>query len=245
MFRPLARPLLNGLMNILYPPVCFLCQRSLFPAESGQCVCPSCRASIEMNAPPFCLKCSRPLKKPARSFCRDCQRSSFHFDNVYAACRYSEPFQRLLHLYKYGNLTAVRKIFSSLMIEFIDTYQIPVKDYQLLLAVPLHPVRQRERGYNQSELLAAALARHYRIPFRNNILKRTLYSPNQARVSPKQRWTNVESAFKIGSHSCITNTNILLVDDLITTGATLSSLAGVLKAGGAKKVSALTAAIAE
>ncbi len=131
------------------------------------------------------------------------------------------------------------------MIEFIDLYAVPVRTFDLLIPVPLHPVRRRERGYNQSHLIALELSRHYKIDYDPRIVRRVLYSLNQARVRPKQRWTNVESAFKIKSYSSIINTNILIVDDLLTTGATLSSLAEVLKSGGAKKVSALTAGIAE
>jgi len=201
--------------------------------------------SVRKNTPPFCRKCTRPLNKPSDVFCRNCRHSHFHFDHAYAACLYTPAFQRLLHLYKYGNFTAARRIFSSFMIDFIDLYAVPVRAFDLIIPVPLHPVRQRERGYNQSHLIALELSRHYKIPYNPQIVRRTIYSLNQARVRSKQRWTNVESAFKIKSHSRIINTNILIVDDLLTTGATLSSLADVLKSGGAKEVSALTAAIAE
>ncbi len=236
---------MNGLMNILYPSVCVLCHTSLFPSEPPPFVCPACLSSIQKNKPPFCRKCTRPLKSAPDLFCRNCRRSSFHFDHVYAACLYTPPFKRLLHLYKYGSLTVIRRLLSSFIIDFIELYQIPIHRFQIIAPVPLHPVRMRERGYNQSELIALILAEHYKIPYSNQIIARTRYSLNQARVSPKQRWTNVESAFKIRSHISIININILLVDDLLTTGATLSSLAGVLKTGGAKEVSALTAAIAE
>ncbi len=152
--------------------------------------------------------------------------------------------QRLLHLFKYGHKTSLRHFFNDQINLFLTTYNIDLKNIDLIVPIPLHPTRQRERGYNQSLLIAHMLAEDLRIPLESQHLIRVRHTPNQARLSQKERWTNIEAAFKIKPHNNFRQKNILLVDDLYTTGATVSQAAKILKTAGAQNVFVLTIAIA-
>jgi len=130
------------------------------------------------------------------------------------------------------------------MTDFIKRYTIPVHACDLIIPVPLHPTRFRERGFNQSELIACLLSQGLQIPSDMTLIKRIRYTVNQARVNSKQRWTNIHGTFTIKHSDIIINKNILVIDDLMTTGATMSEMARVLKSAGANKIYGLTTAIA-
>lgn len=167
-----------------------------------------------------------------------------HFDRCWSAVIYNDTMRYLLHLFKYGKNTGLRLNFAEFMINFTRKYSIPIYACDIIIPVPLHSTRLRERGFNQSELIAALLAQQFQIPCQTGIVKRVRYTVNQARVNSKQRWTNMQGTFTIKHPEIIINKNILIIDDLLTTGATLSEIACMLKKAGAKKVYALTVAIA-
>ena len=164
------------------------------------------------------------------------------FDRAWSPTIYDKTMRHLIHLFKYGNKTALRHTWSRILNEFIQYYHIPVQKFDILVPVPLHRSRQRQRGYNQAELLAQILADQYHIPLINRILRRR-NTRNQARLSPKERWTNLQGAFKITKPLNLNNMNILIIDDLLTTGATAAALATLLKQAGADKVSVLTLSV--
>jgi len=166
------------------------------------------------------------------------------FDRAWASLLYNEELGRLLFRFKYGQKTALRHFFSEAMMSFIATYHLPIEQIDLIVPVPLHPSRQRDRGFNQSELLAERLADNFQISLSRNNLKRVRPTRFQARVSQKERWTNVEGAFRIKSPIEFAEKNVLLIDDLLTTGATSSEAARVIKAAGGQQVFVLTLAIA-
>jgi len=130
------------------------------------------------------------------------------------------------------------------MIDFIDTFQVDLKGFDAMAPVPLHPLRLRYRGYNQSLLLAEGLSRSLSISLVPDLLQRCRYTATQSKLSQKERWTNLSGAFRIKPFHDVKNKNILLVDDLYTTGATGAEASRVLKAAGAVRVCILSAAIA-
>jgi ComF family protein len=126
------------------------------------------------------------------------------------------------------------------MIDFIAYHQFDIHQFDLLVPIPLHPARQRERGYNQAELLGRLLGFHYDIPVLPGVLKRSIPTSRQIELSSKERWTNLTGAFRINSQFSVNNRKILIIDDLITTGATASAAADALKNAGAITVSIFT-----
>jgi len=238
------RDLFRGFTDLVYPACCILCKNPLSALEKTNRLCFACQAKLQKNRPPFCRRCSRPLENPNHRICRNCQETPLEFDQAWCAFLFNEPMQKLLHIFKYGHKTSLRHFFIDGIMSFTRDYQIHLNEFDLIVPIPLHPTRLRERGYNQSALIADMLAEELNIPVDKRNLQRVRHTPNQARLSQKERWTNVKAAFKIKPHNNFRQKNILLVDDLFTTGATVSQAAKTLKAAGAAKVNVLTIAIA-
>ncbi len=206
-------------------------------------LCPPCRDSITQNRPPFCVKCSRSLReKPAQPYCSDCRKHPPAFDFAWSACVYEDPLKALIHQFKYNQKTRLRLLFTELMAAFIRAYQLDIAQFDALIPVPLSATRLRERGYNQSGLLAQGICEAFRIPVLENSLTRR-HTRHQTLLSEKERWTNIQGAFTMKSPKNIIDRNILIIDDLLTTGATASEAARTLKSSGAKTVGVLTLAI--
>jgi len=237
------RDIWTGLINLVYPRLCIACRQSLPDTKPSDPLCPACRHRIQLNRPPFCRQCGRPITSFRRIYCPPCQLEILPFDRAWSATIYDETMRHLIHLFKYGNKTALRHTWAEILTEFISSYHLPIKDFDLLVPVPLHRSRLRQRGYNQADLLTNIIARQYQIPSTNQIIFRCRNTQNQARLSPKERWTNLQGAFKIKKSSSLINKNILIIDDLLTTGATTSGMASLLKQAGAAHVSLLTLAV--
>ena len=236
------KQLCSSVLDLIYPPSCILCKKSI-PAQDQTPLCPGCQMTIQRNRPPFCAKCSRSLENNSET-CPTCSKNNPHFDTAWAAAAYDETMQKLIHLFKYGQKTSLQHCFFELISEFITAYRLNINQFDLVIPVPLHPTRLRERGYNQAQLLAEQISSAFDIKHVNNNLLRIKNTQNQARLSQKERWTNIHGAFKIKDIFVFSKKSILVVDDLLTTGATASEIARILKTAGAKKVGVLTVAIA-
>lgn len=235
----------QGLCSLVFPANCMICKKSLLPISPLDLLCPRCLATIEANGPPFCRKCSRHLSNPEKSdFCPDCLRHKHCFDKAWAATGYNESMKQLIHLFKYSNKTSLRTLLASLIVSFVESYNLDLDEYHVIAAVPLHPTRLRERGYNQAQLIADCLSRKFDIRLSIDNLIRTRPTDNQALLGQKERWTNIHNAFKIKNPQAFSKKSVLVVDDLLTTGATASEAARVLKENGARQVGVLTVAIA-
>ncbi len=215
---------LQGALELIFPDNCLLCRQFLNSRHQRQ-LCAHCLGSLEFNPTPFS---------------RQTTPGAFAYDQTWSVCLYNEPAQKLLHAFKYNAKTSLCKTFVPLMIDFIDRYSLPLQQFDLITPIPLHPVRLRERGYNQSALLSLALSRHYGILHTENLIVRQKETRTQTQLGLKQRWTNMEGAFRIKNPTEVEGKSIVLIDDLYTTGATVHSAAAVLKAAGAARVGVLT-----
>ncbi len=235
---------LRGLTELVFPGHCQAC--GIFLNGKTSHLCKPCLQGLTYNTPPFCLKCSRHLNTlGTQGLCQDCSHQDFAFDRAWGACIYDDTLAKLIHAFKYHGKTGLRHTFSDVMIAFIDTYHVPMEQFDLIIPIPLHAVRQRERTFNQSQLLAEILSTHYAIPLDLKALMRERSTETQTVLQAKQRWTNMSSAFKINDPSLIADKSILLVDDLMTTGATTHNAALALKEAGAAYVGVLTLSLAE
>jgi len=152
--------------------------------------------------------------------------------------------RRLIHLLKYGNRTLLRHFFMKKMLSFFNSYRVNLDPADLIIPIPLHPARFRERGFNQAQILACLIAQKFNKPLATKHLLRKRHTRHQAVLTKKERWTNIEGAFTIKHSSSLKGKHILLVDDLLTTGATASEAAKMLKSAGAAKVGLLALAVA-
>lgn len=241
---PVLKEFWSGLTDLIYPPLCVLCKNPLSPIQKKDQICSFCQSTIMPNRPPFCSLCSRPLADPYSQFCVSCERRPQHFDKAWASCLYNDPMRRLIHLFKYGQKTHLQYFFVKLVNEFLEKFHVGLTDYDLMVAVPLHSARLRERGYNQAHLLAERFSQQWATPLSLGNVARIRNTRNQATLSQKERWTNIHGAFRIKSPSEFDGKKILIIDDLLTTGATLNEMAKVLKNSGARHVGVLTVAVA-
>jgi competence protein ComFC len=199
---------------------------------------------IKFNSPPFCVKCSRHLPSShTHPYCRDCQKFPVTFDFAWSALSYCQPLKKLIRDFKYNQKTLLRHFFVKMMLQFIHVHNLDIHQFDLIIPIPLYSTRFRERGYNQSAYLAEGLSRTYNIKLNTNILGRQKHTKPQSLLDQKERWTNIQGAFTIKKPSLLRNKNILLIDDLMTTGATASQAAQVLKQSKANTVGVFTLAI--
>lgn len=240
----MLKNLLEGLGDLVFPYHCILCSRFI-PDKSLPQLCSACFSAIEFNAPPFCLKCSRHMSfYTPQGLCATCRKYPIAFDEAWGMVSYNEEVQQLLHLFKYHQRTLVRTIFHRFIREFMDRYPLTLSSYDYLAPVPLHPVRERERGFNQSQLMAALLAQTLGTHGPTDILVRVKSTAPQSFLDQKERWTNMQGAFKMKTNFPVNDKSVLLVDDLLTTGATASAAAQTLKDAGAKRVGLFVIALA-
>lgn len=193
--------------------------KALYPENTACC---HCNRDGRLNQNGFCENCAPLLEKPSLIHIPD------YVDDVTAAMLYNEAASSMIRRFKYHNARYLGKSLAE-MITLPDEWKIDA-----VVPVPLHAKRQRQRGYNQSAILAGCISKRYSLPVREKLIKRIRNTPSQALSAPAERFTNLKDAFK-ASQKC-NGLNILLVDDVITTGSTASECAKALKAAGAVKV---------
>jgi ComF family protein len=165
-----------------------------------------------------------------------------HFDRAISPCRYDGTVKELIHAFKYGNKPHLGAPLSRLMVRFIEEYDIFIDIIDAVIPMPLHSARMREREFNQAAVLGEHLARRFNKPELPETLIRKRSTRTQTGLQPAQRFSNVQGCFEIRKPEPIAGKNILLVDDVLTTGATASEAALVLKENGARIVLVITAA---
>lgn len=217
---------LGGLtLELLFPKTCLGC------GKAGQLLCAQCRRSFPRIFPPVCPKCGRP--QASGVLCPSCVRWNSSIDGIRAPFRFGGTIREAVHQFKYKNLRILAKPLAELMSEYLENHRFPA---DVVVPVPLHPKRLRERGYNQSELLARELSPLVDLPVMTGELVRRRYTLPQARTaSVAEREVNMVDAF-----ACLGNTmegrQVMLIDDVSTSAATLDSCAAALKSSGAVSV---------
>lgn len=240
----MLRRLTNGLIDIIYPRICLGCKNKLKDSSVDSLICSQCWDSIERNTPPFCYSCGRHLDKPkfTKNICPNCIKIKLYFDRAFSPCVYTGLIKELVHQFKYQNKDHLGLPLSRLMIEFIKEYNLPVDYLDFIVPIPLHKTRLREREFNQAEILSKYIAREFNKKILNNALGRHRNTKTQTELEINERFLNVRGSFSLNNNADIKGKNILLVDDVLTTGATSSEAALTLKDAGANIVFVLTLA---
>ena len=225
---------LSTFIDLVFPRICFFCGRKL---REGF-LCESCSKKIVFLTPPLCKRCSAPLTHTNGHLCKSCKNKPYIYDRLISVTYYKEPLISLLHLFKYKQYDFLKDFFSSLMITHLKKWGFNPTLFDCIVNVPSHPLRIREREYNQTGLLAQNLAKELKLPLKDNILQCTKYRLSQTKVSAAKRLTNTRGIFS--SQKDIAGMRILLVDDVVTTRATVSECSNVLKNRGAENITVLT-----
>ena len=241
-----VRELAGALASVIFPALCRICGELLENASR----IPLCRACLSALAPhtgPICHRCGRPIVSTVMSeggaepLCGICRRGLYDFDFARSAGSYSTTVARAIVLLKYEEVVPLGRWFAKRLVEVARAYAKQCAA-DVVVPVPLHPARLRERGYNQAELIARPLARDLGLPCRSYLLVRTRPRPDKLTLTLRERWTSVRGAYAIRRGRRVDNLRVLLVDDVLTTGATLDACSRALRRGGASYVAALTVA---
>ncbi|MFO7606698.1 MAG: ComF family protein [Desulfurivibrionaceae bacterium] len=240
MFKP-GHEITAALLELFFPASCLACGQ---PPVRDQAVmlCQSCLGELSPISGPLCSCCGRQFPKAGggNHLCGLCLSDHYHFTLARALLRYTPPATTIITAFKYHGQTAGLKTFRTLHQQMVDFHLFA--DPNLIIPVPLHRRRLRERGFNQALLLARALYPGHgsRIDF--TVLERQRYTEPQTNLSGKARRENLKNAFRVRDDKVVAGKRVLLIDDVFTTGTTVSECAAVLKKAGAEEVSVLTMA---
>jgi len=235
--------LLKDLIDLILPPVCYICKRRLKSEEN--IICNDCYSRIRLLSPPYCERCGRPLPTPDIKVCNTCIIERHPCSYIRGISPYDGIAEHLIILLKYNGKIGTAKILGRLMIQAILKEEI-YRNCNVILPVPLHTTRTRERGYNQAELLGKELSVELNIPLVSDALIRVRATPSQTKLPSEERATNVKDAFVVNKQriELIKDKTVLLVDDVLTTGATLNECARTLLKGDVKEVLGIVSVIA-
>jgi competence protein ComFC len=236
--------IIQAFIDILYPPCCLICHTRIRGAKARGPLCVRCRDKINAIAAPFCAKCGRGVSgaHTREGKCAICLKQHFHFDRAWAGYAYDGVIKEMLHYFKYNHKTNLGGTLAGLMLDFIMEYRLPVGSCDYIVPIPLSSARLREREFNQAHILASALSGHLKLKLLGNNLERVRNTKSQADLDSIARWKNIRGAFKLKAPNLVKDKTILLIDDVLTTGATASEAAGALKNAGAGGVYVLTLA---
>ena len=232
--------LLEAAVSLLYPPVCTICGRTV---RAGEYLCNDCEAKTIRIVPPFCEKCSESFEGSISEpfTCANCAHRTMHFDAAVAAYRGRGVVRQIIHEFKYGRQIHLQHLVARWLRAALDDERLRGRKFDVIVPVPLHASRQRERGFNQAKLIAQSLSADTSIPARP-LLERVRYTTTQTALDRAERMENLHNAFRLRKKADVRALRVLLVDDVLTTGSTLSECARVLKRAGALSVHAATAA---
>ncbi len=230
----------RGLVSLFYPSFCAVCSETV---GAGEQLCPACAEEAPRLRAPFCAKCSQPFDGAITGAftCANCADRVLHFEAAVSAYRSRGVVRKVMHDFKYGGQLHLRHQLGRWLCEALADPRLAGRRFNSIVPVPLHPARERERGFNQAELLAAKLQRHCHLPVRP-LLQRIRYTTTQTQYDRRERMENLAGAFRLRRGATVQDLRVLLVDDVLTTGSTLSECAAVLKKSGALSVHAATAA---
>lgn len=225
-----------GFLDYVFPKKCVICKKL------GSYICENCFTALSFDAKNLCLICNKPtFNNLTHPICR----SKYAIDGCFSALTYNKPTKKLIASFKYKPyLTDLKTILSELFFESLIQNEFFInelkKENWIFVPIPLFPSKLKNRGYNQSEILAEELSKKFEIPVKN-LLKRIKDTKTQVGKGNIDRKLNIKGAFEI-SNTKTNPKNIFLIDDVVTTGSTLIEAANELKRSGAKRVIGLTLA---
>ena len=233
-----ARLAWEGLLDLLYPPHCLVCEEHGRPA-----LCESCAARFTPVPEPVCAVCGRPAEghRPCR-LCAGMSPGGWSFQTARAAAIYEGPLRHAIHRFKYGRMEVLGEPLGAYLANRLVVDGLLSEPVDGVVPVPIHPARERERGFNQAALLGEPVARMLGVPLLPQALRRVRRTPPQVGLPPEARRANLRDALAVPEPANVAGRHVLLIDDVFTTGATSDMCARVLTQAGAASVRVATLA---
>ena len=235
--------MLSALLDIVLPPICLACDKLIASGDTKRLLCRRCRLALKKAPPPVCDRCGAPRLITGRvleATCQECSDWPAALSSARSAFLMHPPADRIVHQLKYRGWAALAGVMSEFMVDALLTSDV-ARNADVVMPVPTTESRLRERGYNQAGLLARGVSEKLKRPC-ENLLERTSSKGTQTTLQPAARGANVAGAFRVrsGAHDRLDAAHILIVDDVLTTGATVLECAHTLTEAGARCASVLT-----
>lgn len=235
----------HALVSVIFPADCRICGELLVDSRRVP-ICSRCLASLVRLPSAICETCGCPLsglqlKEGQPRLCPACQNKTYGFDCARSFAIYQGPLVRTILLLKFEQIEPLGAWFAERLAEVVESERDRFAA-DIVVPVPLHRQRERERGYNQASLISRPLAKRLGLPHKALLLMRTKARPDKRILTFEERWESVRGAFATRPGSQVDNLRVLLIDDVLTTGATLDACARALREAGAKSVVGLTVA---
>ena len=232
-----------SLLNLIFPPVCPICKTPLGGKGKNSIICPACHKAIRPVRPPYCPCCGLPYHSGDEKghLCAPCLKERRYFEVHRTCALYEGALKEAIHRFKYGGVFPLVSVFGDLL---HPAFQNLTRDYpvDVLVPVPLHIRKLRERGFNQALLLARELSKRTGIPYAERALKKIKDTPFQITLKKHERRKNLTRAFQVKDREAIKGKAVMLVDDVYTTGTTVNECSRALHMAGADRVAVLTVA---
>ncbi len=230
----------NNFLNIIFPARCIACGDMV--VDTGK-ICAACWQKIDFVSQQCCEKCGIPFEYDVGVgiICLGCERKQTTYDRATFLFKYNDVSKKIIHKLKYYDHTYLAKYLANAALRIIKR---DFSNCEVVVPVPLHRRRLMSRLYNQSALISKELAKLIQVDFGSNVLLKVRHTIPQTSLTKLQRETNVKNSFvvNLSQKHLILNKNVLLVDDVMTTGSTVNECSKILKAAGCKKVLVFTLA---
>lgn len=224
-----------GILDLLYPARCPVCHEIV--KGKGR-ICPACKKKLRYIKEPKCKKCGKEIEKPEQEYCRDCQRFKHSFDRGAAVFAYDPVMRRSISMFKYHNRREYAKYYAEEMYQHCERF-IKFCRPDVIIPVPVHRLKKRQRGFNQAELVAKELGKLIHVPVVTDYLIRAEKTTPQKELTRQQRKENLKKAFAVEGTG-VSYERVLLIDDIYTTGATIDAISEILKENQTKIIFFLT-----
>jgi ComF family protein len=233
---------LDAALNFLYPPVCQICGQERATAAEGY-VGSKCWSGVRFITAPYCQRCGLPYPGHiTQEFrCENCAETEFSFAYARSAVAANGLILDVIHRYKYNGAVWFEPFLADLLARQAAP-ALAKEKWDVIVPVPLHPVKEREREFNQASCLARRLGRALCLPVNTRLLRRVKFTNTQTKLTRPQRAANMKHAFAPRSGKDFHGAKVILVDDVLTTGATTDACAHALRRAGASAVCVWTVA---
>lgn len=232
--------LFDKTLDLIFPPRCPICDRIV--KNGRKVICETCRPKVRYIKEPRCLKCGKQLSEDEQEYCRDCSGRPHLYVQGRALYEYG-AIAGSIYRFKYKGKREYGEVFGEELAFFLGDYIRHLRP-DALVPVPMYPMKERVRGYNQAQVLAKVLGKHLNIPVETDLVRRIRNTKALKSLNSKERLNNLKNAFILSRNSVKLKT-IIIVDDIYTTGSTIDAISEVLLTAGVQNIYFIALAIGE